>query len=817
MLTDFSASSASTSVSAPTVASAIPEYGLPSGRGTTIQSATNTSLQTALNVGNLASWAGGSLYNGAVSQTDTQDFYKFEVAASATFNVLLSNFSANLELQLLDAQGAALPNWTNADAAKAKALTGSALAPGTYYVKVSASTPTVASDYSLNLFNGNVYYVASGGSDRSVGSLTSPFQTIQHAADIAKAGDTILMRDGTYYERSIQIRNSGTADRPITLAAVAGEKVAVDHGLRVTEWIADGTTGVYKGKLILPNPNIDQVRKTVRVVVADQSLIAVGKRFDMTEGTFWVDTANGDVYVWAKQGINPSTKETLIINRRISDVAFDREVNPPAEAPIQTGILAVNTVNYVVLDGFVSRAGDIAIWAANLDQSTPRSKGLTVRNMEIKYAWQLAVQMDHWDGALIENNNIHSNSQENIPRGQILWHHAIIGYNTSNVIVQNNRIHNNHGEGVGPFVNSEKWQILNNIVYDNWSVNIYIDTNLGDVTVDGNLVYNTGKYSGDERDIADGIRIANEGADVPGVGLSPGIYNVKVTNNIVFGTSAGINYFPYFDGPSYLMDSLIANNTIGPIIDVGNGANAIFIKRATNVRIANNITSNRIVLRRGFGEVGIVAENNLVKDASSIITIGNSIKVNGTLYGDPQYAVGTGFKAENYQVKASSIAVNAGVNLSAAVPTDYMGKQRPATAAYTLGAFQAAAAPVTAAETATTTPAIVPPNPVRLLAPSDSPSTLAAPVTVPTAALDLSLPAELLLESTATIATVAVQLDSSEPIEPIDTVSLDSTLAELLAIATTQFDSSEPIAMVITATEPDPVMGGTPTLAELLV
>ena len=42
------------------------------------------------------------------------------------------------------------------------------------------------------------YYVATTGSDSGPGTQSQPFRTIQHAADIVNAGDTVLVSDGTY-------------------------------------------------------------------------------------------------------------------------------------------------------------------------------------------------------------------------------------------------------------------------------------------------------------------------------------------------------------------------------------------------------------------------------------------------------------------------------------------------------------------------------------------------------------------------------------------------------------------------------------------
>jgi hypothetical protein len=53
---------------------------------------------------------------------------------------------------------------------------------------------------------GNVYYVAPGGSDDDDGSIDHPWATVEHAGRTAGPGDTVLVRGGTYDEGEIWLR-----------------------------------------------------------------------------------------------------------------------------------------------------------------------------------------------------------------------------------------------------------------------------------------------------------------------------------------------------------------------------------------------------------------------------------------------------------------------------------------------------------------------------------------------------------------------------------------------------------------------------------
>jgi hypothetical protein len=70
---------------------------------------------------------------------------------------------------------------------------------------------------------GRVYHVSPGGDDRGEGSRTSPWKTVQRAADAVKPSDTVFIQTDIYREK-VQVRRSGTAAAPITFAAAEGAR-----------------------------------------------------------------------------------------------------------------------------------------------------------------------------------------------------------------------------------------------------------------------------------------------------------------------------------------------------------------------------------------------------------------------------------------------------------------------------------------------------------------------------------------------------------------------------------------------------------------
>ena len=69
------------------------------------------------------------------------------------------------------------------------------------------------------------YHVAIAGNDAQPGTRDRPVRTINRAAQMARAGDTVLVGPGRYHEY-IVVPNSGAAGKPITFRA-SGEGEAV--------------------------------------------------------------------------------------------------------------------------------------------------------------------------------------------------------------------------------------------------------------------------------------------------------------------------------------------------------------------------------------------------------------------------------------------------------------------------------------------------------------------------------------------------------------------------------------------------------------
>jgi Protein of unknown function (DUF1565) len=76
--------------------------------------------------------------------------------------------------------------------------------------------------------SGVTYYVSTTGSDSNAGTLSAPFRTIQHAANIAVAGDTVQVRGGVHNEKVALPSSGNSTSGYITFMSYPGETAVVD-------------------------------------------------------------------------------------------------------------------------------------------------------------------------------------------------------------------------------------------------------------------------------------------------------------------------------------------------------------------------------------------------------------------------------------------------------------------------------------------------------------------------------------------------------------------------------------------------------------
>lgn len=82
---------------------------------------------------------------------------------------------------------------------------------------------------------GALYFVSPYGSDANPGTLEAPFLTVQKCAEVAVAGDTCFLREGTYHE-TVTPSASGAPNAPITFKPYENEVATVSGADPVGGW-----------------------------------------------------------------------------------------------------------------------------------------------------------------------------------------------------------------------------------------------------------------------------------------------------------------------------------------------------------------------------------------------------------------------------------------------------------------------------------------------------------------------------------------------------------------------------------------------------
>ncbi len=315
--------------------------------------------------------------------------------------------------------------------------------------------------------------------------------------------------------------------------------------------------------------------------------------------------------------------------------------------------------------------------------------GDRIANSKIHDTWSAGI----WAWApsnIIENNTVWRADDSNYCGGASgsrecngNWEGAIAWGDTSppgnkspNTVVRHNTVFNNSGEGL-LCMQTDYATIEDNVVYDNWAMNIDLDQ-CSNTTVRRNLTY----YTSDIRwwrgvtYPATNIMLSNEGEG----GYTVIGHDIQIINNIMIGAGEGLMYWGEADVlDSALINVLIANNTI---ISDGNIA-AFYIEDPgpygshSNTRIVNNLILKSSGLMATVSTIeGLSFDHNLWSRTPPANVSSPTDVVGNPLLVDPYHARLPGAVLPDwFELTLGSPAIDHGTALSS-VTEDYFGVPR---------------------------------------------------------------------------------------------------------------------------------------------
>lgn len=272
----------------------------------------------------------------------------------------------------------------------------------------------------------------------------------------------------------------------------------------------------------------------------------------------------------------------------------------------------------------------------------------------------------------IEGNIVYDTVLQNRGGRAGAWSQAIGIMHANDVVIRRNWVYENHGEGID-FIGGDRGLIAENAVWDNYSVNIYLD-NAQDSVVDRNRVFSRGNRAFYRDGVAAaGIAVSNER-----YAIANPLRHLTITNNLVVRTGTGFQYGDWGGGGG-LRQTLIANNTFfqtqRALLLIENGAHA-----ATTV--VNNIfyaAAGRTLARAPSR--GITAHHNAWYGGDAA----TRIRGTGDVTADPRLVRAGGAEPADYRPRADSPCRRAGATLPT-VRTDYFGVARASP--YSIGCIQ---------------------------------------------------------------------------------------------------------------------------------
>lgn len=261
------------------------------------------------------------------------------------------------------------------------------------------------------------YFVSPAGSNWSDGSQAKPWRTLQHAADRVKAGDIVLVADGSY--SPFFVAQSGTAKAPITFKAVNARAATIqgsnNYDGRLASVHVTGSYIVIDGFQALPT-GTNTSERGIRVSGSSSSPVyGVVVRNCLVHGAGW-------------SGITASFAYDLLIEE--NDVSGSRR---------QHGI-------------YLANSGDNPVVRRNVVHDNP-------------YAG-LQMNGDRHSGgdgiiskALVENNIFYQNGSVSSA--------AINMDGVTHSVIRNNLLFNNHRQGITNFRADGGSASINNRILNN--------------------------------------------------------------------------------------------------------------------------------------------------------------------------------------------------------------------------------------------------------------------------------------------------------------------------------------------------------------
>ena len=260
------------------------------------------------------------------------------------------------------------------------------------YIDVSAQSPapnTARARTHITAGTGKTYYVSPTGNDASPGSEQIPFKSLQRGADFAKAGDTVIIRSGTYTAGMNLIqRTAGRENNPIAFVA--------DDGVLLTHCATKGANAD------LAAINIEGTSGWVILqgfsIKSDGSMQRAGIRIAGSDHVQVLDNTVDHAFI----GIFASNCSDLLVENNVCENSTD-----------QHGIYISRDSNNYIVRGNALHDNNWDGLHTNATNGSPNDKGLIENN--VIFANHLSgIDVEGTTNSTFQNNIIYANHKHGI-------------------------------------------------------------------------------------------------------------------------------------------------------------------------------------------------------------------------------------------------------------------------------------------------------------------------------------------------------------------------------------------------------------------
>ncbi|MEU7905835.1 right-handed parallel beta-helix repeat-containing protein [Actinoplanes sp. NPDC049118] len=297
---------------------------------------------------------------------------------------------------------------------------------------------------------GRYLYVSGSGDDKSTGtSAAKPLRTLQKAANMAKAGDTVLVMNGTYANSDpnsniLTVSRGGAQGRPLTIAAYPGHTPV----LRARNWNA---VQIHASHVIVRDLTIEGNRNEITLA---QALAQKTNRNNP------LHNGNGIIVQPPRDNLNRTPHHVTIRGNTV------RNTPGGGIAAIETDHVTIekNTVSGTSHWTVYGTSGISVFHSRDVDGDTTGYKMIVRQNVVFdnrNFVPWIDSSRDPSKRHITDGNGIIIDDNRNTQ----IAHRAIQPYR-GRILVENNIAYRNGGGGVHIFL-SDRVDVVNNTAYRN--------------------------------------------------------------------------------------------------------------------------------------------------------------------------------------------------------------------------------------------------------------------------------------------------------------------------------------------------------------